>query len=55
MANGAPALYERYKRFKAELEFRQKEWRENPHPLNARITEIKKGGSGATPLTKIRD
>jgi hypothetical protein len=50
---GVPALYERYKRFKAEFEFRQKEWRENPHPLNARITEIKKGGSGATPLTKI--
>ena len=43
---GAPALYERYKRFKVEFDIRQKEWRENPHPLNARITEIKKGGSG---------
>ena len=50
---GAPALYERYKRFKAQIEIQRKERKDNP--LYARISEIKRAGSRATPLTRIRN
>jgi hypothetical protein len=40
------ALYEQYKRFKAQMEIDQKEL--NKNPLHARITEIKRGRLPAT-------
>ena len=42
----APALYERYKRFNANMEILRKEL--DDHPLYARITEIKRARSPAT-------